>query len=75
MPPRYGKFQQEVHPGKPSNPLTPAETLEMQEIVGVFLFYARAVDPTMLTAINKIASRQAKPTSLVKMEIELLAIC
>ena len=70
VPPRYGKFQQEVHPDKPSNPLTPAETLEMQEIVGVFLFYARAVDPTMLTAINKIASRQAKPTSLVKMEIE-----
>ena len=70
VPPRYGKFQQEVHPDKPSSPLTPAETLEMQEIVGVFLFYARAVDPTMLTAINKIASRQAKPTSLIKMEIE-----
>jgi len=70
VPPRYGQFQQEVHPDKPSSPLTPAETLEMQEIVGVFLFYARAVDPTMLTAINKIASRQAKPTSLIKMEIE-----
>ena len=28
------------------------------------------VDPTMLTAINKIASRQAKPTSLIKKEVE-----
>ena len=49
---------------EPSVPLTAAEIQELQEIVGVFLFYSRAVDPTMLTAINKIASRQAKPTSL-----------
>ena len=48
----------------------PAEIKELQEIVGVFLFYSRAVDPTMLTAINKIASRQAKPTSLIKKEVE-----
>ncbi len=46
-------------------PLTDAELKEMQEIVGVFLF-----DPTMLTAINKIAFRQLKPTSLIKQEIE-----
>ena len=70
VPPRYGKFQQEVLPDEPSTPLTPAEKLELQEIVGVFLFYARAVDPTMYTAINKIGSKQAKPTSLIKKEIE-----
>ena len=70
VPPRYGKYQQEIHPDAPSMPLTPAEKLELQEVVGVFLFYARAVDPTMLTAINKIGSRQAKPTSLIKKEIE-----
>lgn len=70
VPPRYGKFQQEVHLDPLSAPLTPSESKELQEIVGVFLFYARAVDPTMLTAINKIASRQAKPTSLIKQEVE-----
>jgi hypothetical protein len=70
IPPKYGKFQQEVHPDVPSESLTDAELKEMQEIVGVFLFYSRAVDPTMLTAINKIASRQSKPTSLIKQEIE-----
>ncbi len=53
-----------------SIPLTAAEIQELQEIVGVFLFFSRAVDPTMLTAINKIASRQAKPTSLIKQEFE-----
>jgi hypothetical protein len=70
VPPNYGKHQQEVPLDEPSVPLTASEKLEVQEIVGVFLFYARAVDPTMLTAINKIASRQAKPTSLIKKEVE-----
>ncbi len=70
VPPNYGKHQQEVPLDEPSVPLNAAEILELQEIVGVFLFYARAVDPTMLTAINKIASRQAKPTSLIKKEVE-----
>jgi hypothetical protein len=70
VPPNYGKHQQEAPIEEPSVPLTAAEILELQEIVGVFLFYARAVDPTMLTAINKIASRQAKPTSLIKKEVE-----
>jgi len=31
----------------------------IQEIVGTFLFYARAVDNTMLTALNAISMRQA----------------
>ena len=70
VPPNYSKHQQEAPLDEPSTPLTPAEIKELQEIVGVFLFYARAVDPTMLTAINKIASRQAKPTSLIKKEVE-----
>ncbi|MHA7856378.1 hypothetical protein [Marinobacter shengliensis] len=34
----------------------------VQEVVGTFLFYARAVDCTMLTALGTIASKQANPT-------------
>ena len=70
LPPNYSKHQQEAPLDEPSIPLTAAETLELQAIVRVFLFYSSAVDPTMLTAINKIASRQAKPTSLIKKEVE-----
>ena len=52
--PNYSKHQQEVPLDEPSIPLTAAETLELQAIGVVFLlFYSRAVDPTMLTAINK----------------------
>ena len=69
-PPQYGKHTQDVIPEPPSTPLTPAEIKELQEIVGVFLFYARAVDPTMITPLSKISSKQAQPTSLLKPEIE-----
>jgi hypothetical protein len=31
-------------------------------VIGVFLYYGRAVDSTMLTALSAIASAQAKPT-------------
>ncbi len=70
VPPNYGKHQQEAPIEEPSIPLSAVEIQELQEIVGVFLFYARAVDPTMLTAINKIASRQSKATSLIRKEVD-----
>lgn len=70
VPPSYGKHQQEAPMEESSTPLSPDEIQELQEIVGVFLFYARAVDPTMLTAINKIASRQSKATSLIRKEVD-----
>jgi len=38
----------------------------IEQIVGVILYYSRMVDPTMLTSVNKIASRQAKPTREVE---------
>ena len=34
----------------------------MQQVTSVFLFYDRAVDTTILTALSPIASEQATPT-------------
>jgi len=34
----------------------------IEQVVGVMLHYARAIDCTMLCAVNRIASRQAEPT-------------
>ncbi len=45
-----------------SRRLSPAEKKYIQEVIGVFLYYGRAVDSTMLTALSAIASAQAKPT-------------
>ena len=52
VPPRYGKLKQEVHLDKP---FTPEEKLELRETFGVFLCYARAVDPTKYTVSTKLA--------------------
>ena len=35
----------------------------MQSIAGTFLYISRAVDTTMLVALNKISSEQASPTT------------
>ena len=34
----------------------------IQTVVGIFLYYARALDPTMLRALNEISRVQARPT-------------
>ena len=34
----------------------------VQEVTGVFLYYARAVDSTMLVALSAIAAEQGSPT-------------
>jgi hypothetical protein len=62
-PPTYGAQPEPTVDDTP--PLSPAAILRLQEIVGSLLYYARAVDCTMLTAVNHIASEQARPTQHV----------
>ena len=52
IPPNYGQQQQFVNPPDKSPKLNEKETTHIQRIVGSFLYYGRAVDPTVLTAIN-----------------------
>ena len=61
--PAYGKKRQfaKVAPQLPT--LNKKETKRVQMIVGSLLYYSRAVDPTLLPAINEIAAVQSKPTS------------
>lgn len=53
-----------------SPPLSPQDRTTIQEIVGTFLYYARAVDSTMLRSINRLGSAQAKPTEKVRAEAD-----
>ncbi len=43
--------------------LSPSQTKELQAIVGTLLYYARAVDPTLLPIANELAWQQATPTT------------
>jgi hypothetical protein len=61
-PPVYGRAQQQFAAVDESRILPSAEITYVQQVVGVFLYYARAVDPIMLCAISKIGSNQARPT-------------
>ena len=59
---KYGATQQYAELEDTSPELNKDEKKFIQEVVGVFLFYARAVDCTMLAALGSIASQQSKPT-------------
>jgi hypothetical protein len=59
--PQYGAAPQQTKQDD-SALLSAADAKIVQEIVGSMLYYARAVDPTMLPATNAIASEQAVPT-------------
>ena len=63
IPPKYGQKVQYSHEPAPSPALNAKETTRIQQIVGTLLYYAKAVDPTMLPAINDIGSQQSKPTA------------
>jgi hypothetical protein len=43
--------------------LTEEQIKFAQEVIGVFMFYSRAVDPTMFTQVNKMATKLAEPTT------------
>ena len=49
-----------------TDPLPLHETKTIQRIVGSFLYYGRAVDNTLHTALNDIATSQASPTRKTK---------
>ena len=62
VPPKYGQKQQFIKPEDNTTPLDKKKTKFIKEVTGTFLFYAQAVNSTMLTALNSIASQQAHPT-------------
>lgn len=61
--PQYGKTVQYVEEEDTSRTLTKDEVTRVQQVVGTFLFYGRAVDPTTLVALSTIASQQSCATA------------
>jgi hypothetical protein len=68
VPPKYGQKVQYSHIDT-SEQLSPERAKFIQRVCGIFLYYARTVDPTMLTAILKISSAQSKPTVEVEQAV------
>ena len=74
VPIRYGKKgEQQFAPESDSSTLLPSsEIRNIQSIVGTYLYYARAIDNTILTALNDISHRQATLTIKTKEKCERL---
>jgi hypothetical protein len=60
--PTYEAQQQLTAPIDDTAPLTPDLIKRVQRVTGTLLFYARAVDSTMLVALGTIAEQQTKRT-------------
>ena len=63
---QYGVQVQLTDPIDTSARLPPHEIKWLQQIIGTFLFYGRAVDPTLLTALSELSSAQATATDATK---------
>jgi hypothetical protein len=64
MPIPYGADVQRVDVDT-SAPLSPNAIKYAQDIIGRLLYYGRAVNPTLITALNSITTQQANTTNPV----------
>jgi hypothetical protein len=75
-PPVYGAKTQYVEIETTSPALSDKEVNKLQQLTGTLLYYARAVDPTLIMQINVLASEQSRATThTVDKVIKLLNYC
>jgi hypothetical protein len=60
--PQYGAAIQYAEPTDTSPPLTAAGITLLQQVIGTFLYYARAIDITMMVALGTLGAAQAHGT-------------
>ena len=60
--PNYGATKQLATPLDTSPPIPEERKRRIQQSIGIFLYYARAVDCTMLPALNTLAAQQSSTT-------------
>lgn len=74
--PTYGAKIQYAPDADTTQALPKKEITKIQEVLGTLLYYARAIDSTMLTAIGSLSSEQAKGTeNTMKKITHLLNYC
>lgn len=69
--PKKGQRQYAQQPDT-STPLNESQTTTVQQIVGSLLYYGRAIDYTILPALNTISRSQAAPTIKTKKACQVL---
>jgi hypothetical protein len=75
-PPIYGAKTQFVSDPTTSATLSDKDVNKLQQLTGILLYYARAVDPTSIMPINVLASEQSNATEVTADKvIKLLNYC
>jgi hypothetical protein len=75
-PPIYGAKTQFVNETTPSPALSDKNVNKSQQLTGTLLYYARAVDPTLIMPISVLASEQSNATEMTADKIiKLLNYC
>ena len=64
-PIQYGTMVQQPVKSDTSAPLSDEQIKRVQDIVGSFVWYGRACDPTLAASLSAVASRQTKGTETV----------
>ena len=72
QPCKYGAAAQDPLPKDTSKQVSPERITIVQQVVGGVLYYARAVDCTVLTALSSIASKQTVVTERTKERVRQL---
>ena len=62
--PSYGTKKQFTDPKYHSKPLSPTD-INTHQLIGIVLYYTRAIDPTYMHEINKLGSKQASATERI----------
>lgn len=60
-PPKYGQ-QIQTEEIDNSEPMAETERKTLEQVCGLFLYYARAVDPIMMHVLNILTTKQSKWT-------------
>jgi hypothetical protein len=75
-PPSYGDKMQFVSEPTPSPAISDKDVNKLQQLTGTLIYYARAVDPTLIMPINVLASEQPNATEVTADKIiKLLNYC
>ena len=67
--PIYGRNHQIIEAEQPLDILPKKQITTVQSKIGTCLYYARGVDPTILTALNELATEQACPTEKTEKDL------
>ena len=68
----YGTKPQKATPEDTTKQLVGKAIRNVQSKIGTFLFYGRAVDPTILPALGEISLKQSSPTEKTENELNML---